>query len=60
MKERGEIGDNFEVSESIFNPYSTFTERTHPSMSETSATDICLERESSLAPFNDLNSSVAT
>ena len=60
MKERGEIGDNFEVSESIFNLYSTFTERTHPSMSTTSATDICLERESSLAPCNYLNSSVAT
>ena len=60
MKERGEIGDNLEVSESVFNPYSTFTERTDPSMSETSATDVSLERESSLVPCNDLNSSAAT
>ena len=60
MKERGEIGDNFEVSESVFNPYSTFTERTDPSMSEKSATDVSLERESSLVLCTDLNSSAET
>ena len=60
MKERGDIDDNFEVLESVFNLYSSFTERTDPSMSETSTTDVSLERESSLVPCNDLNYSAAT
>ncbi|CAB4023661.1 Hypothetical predicted protein [Paramuricea clavata] len=38
MKEHGQIGENFEVLESVFNPYSTFTERNNPSMSGTPAT----------------------
>ena len=59
MKQRGEIGDNFEVSESV-NPYLTFTETTDPLMSERHRTDVSGESESPLATSNDTNTSAET
>ena len=60
MKERREIGDNFEVSESIINQYLTFTGKTDPLMSETPRTDVSAESKSPLATSNDTNTFAAT
>ena len=46
MKERGNIDDNFEVSESVFNPYPTFTKTIVTVTSETSVTDVSLTTDS--------------
>ena len=59
MKERGEIGENFKVSESVFNPYSTFTERNDTSEPETPATGASSTTESTSVRCDDLNTSAA-
>jgi hypothetical protein len=59
MKERGEIGENFKVSEIVFNPYSTFTERNDTSEPETPATGASSTTESTSVRCDDLNTSAA-
>ena len=60
MKERRAIGDNFEVSEFVFNQYLTFRGTTDPLMSERPRTDASAESKSPLASSNDTNTFVAT
>ena len=59
MKERGEIGENFEVSQSFFNPYSTFAERNDPSTSETPGTVAIPTTESTSVTCDDQNTPAA-
>jgi hypothetical protein len=56
MKQRGE---NFEVSPSVFNPYSTFTERNDSSTSETPGTGAIPTIESTSVTCDDQNTPAA-